>query len=168
VVSTHNVFRLAVIASSGPEAGNRSQPVIYAAEGRSVKLGPREEHPVNQTGVLTGETENSTDPGLAFDRNHHGSSRGPSASFETENFGFRAEVVNYAWNLEETGAWPDAHRAAFCKPLGGKELAKMNLAPREEHRFEHGFGESGAASILQAVNGSGDFGGESLWGFSCQ
>jgi hypothetical protein len=65
-------------------SGNRSQPVIYAAQGESVKLGPREEHPVNQTGVLTGERENSMEFGLAFERKRHGSPRSPSVSLETQ------------------------------------------------------------------------------------
>jgi PAS domain-containing protein len=57
---------------------------------------------------LTGETKNSMELGLALEGSRHGSSRSPSASPEMENFGFRAEVVNYAWNLDEKGTWPDA------------------------------------------------------------
>jgi hypothetical protein len=41
--------------------------------------------------------------GLAFERNRHGSSRSPSASLETEKSGFQADIVNYPWNLGETG-----------------------------------------------------------------
>lgn len=45
----------------------------------------------------------------------------------------------------------------------------VGVAPREEHRSEHGFGECEAAQILQAVNPSADFGGEDrCGGFGCQ
>jgi hypothetical protein len=36
-----------------------------------------------------------------------------------------------------------------------KSVERKELAPREEHTSEHGFGESGEASILHAVNRSG-------------
>ena len=43
----------------------------------------------------------------------------------------------------------------------GRGLAHL---PKEGHRSEHGFGECGSASILQAVNLSGEFRRrESLW-----
>ena len=50
----------------------------------------------------------------------------------------------------------------FCR--GYIETKGLSLAPREEHRSEHGFGEPKGLSILPAVNQGEKFGdGPSLW-----
>ena len=57
--------------------------------------------------------------------------------------------------MRETSASGALREVRFRQLSGGKKLGINNLAPRVQHKSEHGCGESKVASFLYAVNRSG-------------
>jgi hypothetical protein len=57
---------------------NRSNLLYTPRDSKTYRSGRREAHPVNQTGVLTGERESSRPSTSGFEWNRHGSARSPS------------------------------------------------------------------------------------------
>jgi len=126
-----------VVKGCGGAAVISMAPISTLTEpvGTDQYRGPQEYGWAARSPPATTTPESSSAMGLAV-RNRRGSLQSPSASLETANSGFLAEVVNYAWNLGKTGTGPDALREALCEPLGGEKLVEIKLAPREEPCYE--------------------------------